>query len=277
MLTLFTSPKPFRGHISIIQRNAIKSWGLLRPKPEVILFGDEEGTAETCRALDLRHVPRVARNESGTPLISDLFQQARQLAAGDVLCYANADIIFMSDFTDALIRVARWRSRVMMVGRRWDLGVEGPIDFTRCDWEGELRSLALREGKPRPAQYIDYFALSRLADLGSIPPFAVGRPGWDNWVLWKASTSGVSVVDASQVVLAVHQNHDYSHHPQGEAGVYWGEEAKRNRELMGSRRHFRTIDDAAYVLATSKIRPNYRRWLARARRIARRPWSVLKR
>ena len=26
MLTIFTTPKPFRGHIGIIQRNALKSW-----------------------------------------------------------------------------------------------------------------------------------------------------------------------------------------------------------------------------------------------------------
>lgn len=277
MISVFATPKPFRDHISVIQRNAITSWALLRPKPEVILFGDEEGTAETCRALGVRHVPQVARNESGTPLISDLFQQARQLAAGEVLCYANADIIFMSDFMDGLSRVARWRSRILMVGRRWDLSVEGHLDVSGPDWQGRLRSLALREGTPRPAQFIDYFAFSRHADLGAIPPFAVGRPGWDNWVLWKASTSGVSVVDSSRVVLAVHQNHDYSHHPQGEAGVYWGEEARRNRELMGSRRHFRTIDDTAFVLTPSGIRPNYRRWLVRAKRIARHPWSVLER
>lgn len=277
MITLFASPKPFRGRISIIQHNAITSWKLLRPKPEVILFGDEEGTAEVCRALDLKHVPQVARNEFGTPLTSDLFQRARQLAANDVLCYVNADIILMSDFLDALDRVARWRSRILMVGRRWDLSVEGPIDFSRSDWEGQLRSLALQQGKPRPAQYVDYFAFSRQADLGIVPPFAVGRPGWDNWVLWRASTLGVAVVDASRVVMAVHQNHDYSHHPQGEAGVYWGEEARRNRELMGSRRHFRTIDDTAYVLTPSRIRPNYRRWLVKARRIASRPWSLLQR
>jgi hypothetical protein len=31
MLTLFTTAKPFLGHTSIIQRNALKSWTLLHP------------------------------------------------------------------------------------------------------------------------------------------------------------------------------------------------------------------------------------------------------
>ena len=45
MLTFFTTAKPFRGHNAIIQRNALKSWTLLRPDVEVILFGDDEGAA----------------------------------------------------------------------------------------------------------------------------------------------------------------------------------------------------------------------------------------
>lgn len=53
MLTLFTTAKPFRGHDGIIQWNALKSWALLRPSVEVILFGDEEGAAKTAEELGL--------------------------------------------------------------------------------------------------------------------------------------------------------------------------------------------------------------------------------
>ena len=51
MLTLFSTPKPFRGHIAVIQTNAIRSWLELEPACEVILFGDEEGTAEVAAAF----------------------------------------------------------------------------------------------------------------------------------------------------------------------------------------------------------------------------------
>ena len=59
MLTIFSTPKPFVGHIDIIQRNAIKSWTLLHPDVEVILFGDEEGAAEVCQEFGIRHEPEV--------------------------------------------------------------------------------------------------------------------------------------------------------------------------------------------------------------------------
>jgi len=64
MLTLFSTPKPFHGHIGVIQRNALKSWTVLHPDVEVILFGDDEGAADACRELGLRHEPYVERGGS---------------------------------------------------------------------------------------------------------------------------------------------------------------------------------------------------------------------
>ena len=72
MLTLFAIPKPFRGQSDLIQRNAIASWTHIDPHPDVVLFGDEEGTAEFAQQLGIRHIPEVARNEFGTPRLDDL-------------------------------------------------------------------------------------------------------------------------------------------------------------------------------------------------------------
>ncbi len=91
MLTLFTTAKPFRGHDGIIQRNALKSWTLLRPSVEVILFGDEEGAAKTAEELGLRHEPQVERNEFGTKRLDTMFCRAQKIAQHDVLCYINCD------------------------------------------------------------------------------------------------------------------------------------------------------------------------------------------
>ena len=44
--TFFAMPKAFRGHVGMIQRNAIGSWLRLTPRPEILLFGDDEGIAE---------------------------------------------------------------------------------------------------------------------------------------------------------------------------------------------------------------------------------------
>jgi hypothetical protein len=42
MLTLFTTAKPFRGHIAVIQRNALQSWRALNPNIEVSIYDDRD-------------------------------------------------------------------------------------------------------------------------------------------------------------------------------------------------------------------------------------------
>jgi len=101
LITLFSAPKPFtNSHIAMIQRNAIKSWTLLSDV-EVILLGEEAGLAEAARELGVKHLTNVRRNESGTPLISSMFQLAREHSNSDLLCIINADMILMPDFVEA--------------------------------------------------------------------------------------------------------------------------------------------------------------------------------
>lgn len=66
MLTIFAVPKPFKGHIGVIHRNAVGSW--VRLTDRVILFGDEEGTADIAREAGVRHVPEAACTQLETPL-----------------------------------------------------------------------------------------------------------------------------------------------------------------------------------------------------------------
>ena len=82
-------------YIGIIQRNAVTSWTRISPRPEIILFGDETGTAEIAREFVVRHVPDVKRNDKGTPYLSDLFEKAQSLASHPSLCYVNADICLL--------------------------------------------------------------------------------------------------------------------------------------------------------------------------------------
>jgi hypothetical protein len=259
MLTLFTTPKPFKGQIAVAQRNALRSWTLLDPGVEVIVFGDDEGTAEACQELNLRHEAHVERDEFGVKILSYIFDRAQGIARNDYVCFSNCDIILPSAFARGLEQVMRWRSEFMMIGRRWDVDITEAIDFANADWEQIWLETALRSGRQRGTDWIDYFAFKRGLCKG-LPPFAVGRPCWDLWTVWWMRHRHIPVVDASPVVLAVHQNHDYSHHPQGVKGVREGKELLRNRALAGSWRHLCTIEDASHVLGAGGVRRSYRHW-----------------
>jgi hypothetical protein len=263
MLTLFTTAKPFKGHIATIQRNTLQSWKMLHPHAEVILFGDDEGGAEVCAELDLRHEPMVARTDSGAIRLDDMFRKAQTLARHDVLCYANCDILLLDDFVRALERVLRAHRQFLMVGRRWDTDITEPIDFSRPNWREEARNRALATGHRHNAWTIDYFAFRRGLYGADTQPLAIGRFWWDHWLIRKALDSGSQVIDASRMVLAIHQNHDFSHHPQGWQGIWTGEEARRNFELAGGWTQLRGILDATEVLTPKGLKPNiYRHWSA---------------
>ncbi len=268
MLTIFATAKPFRGHTGVIQRNALQSWKALDPGIEVILFGDDPGAAEAAREFGLRHEPHVDCNEWGTKRLDYLFARAQAIARREILCYINCDIILMQDFCHSLARVRAMHREFLLVGRRWDTDITEPLAFANLNWESDLHGLVSRRGRRRTAEWIDYFAFSRGLYGTDMPPFVL-RVFWDNWLVWKALDSGKPVIDASRAVMAVHQNHDYSYHPQGKAGVWTGEEAGRNAQLAGGWRHLRTIADATEALSPQELKPNVFRHFSAVKRYIR--------
>jgi len=231
VLTFFATCKPFRGATAVAQRNAIRSWLALGRGCEVILLGDDEGTAQAARDLGATHIGGVRRNEHGTPLLDSLFEQAKAVARHDLVCYINADIVLMSDFLDA---VARLESEpLLMISRRWNVTIHGPWDFDDPAWEQKLREHTLAHGVQIDTNGGGDFFVFRRHQWSQIPPFALGRTAFDNWLIYAAIARGFPVIDASPSVLAVHQNHDYGHADGNWTGAWFGEEAARNRVLAG--------------------------------------------
>ncbi len=173
----------------------IKSWTLL-PDVEVILLGEETGLAEAARDLGVTHLPDVARNPSGTPLISSMFQLARENSSSDLLCIINADMILMDDFVKAAMesrsslappahpgcrtpgqvtgvllehrqQAARLHNFVLL-SQRWDMDITTPLDFTP-GWQGRLSSTVQRQGSLHRPAGSDFF-------LFPAPPTATSPP-----------------------------------------------------------------------------------------------------
>lgn len=252
MITIFSCPKPFRNHINTIQRNAIKSWMLLRPTPEIILMGNEEGTAQISKEFGIDHISEVEQNEFGTPLVNDLFAKAEKAARNLLMCYVNTDIILMRHFLPAVQMAYQQKPGSLIAGRRWDLNLIEPLEFS-LNWEQTLLEIVAREGKPHAETGIDYFVFPKgLWD--KIPPFALGRTIWDNWLIYRACSQEVPTVDLTAMSIVVHQNHDYAHHPGGSKALYKGEEAKSNLDLAGGYAHTYTLRDTKYKITKGKVK-----------------------
>lgn len=265
LVTVFSAPKPFTDpHIAIIQRNAIGSWTRL-PETEVLLVGDESGMAETAREFGVRHLADVARNPEGTPLVSSIFSLARQASLAPMLVYVNADILLVPDLIHAARQVMAKVGNFLIVGQRWDLDVTQPLDFSG-DWSARLQLDARTRGELHRPMGSDYFIFPRDCFI-DMPDFAIGRAGWDNWMIYKSCKESWVTVDATASIMAVHQNHDYSHLPGGQPH-YNLPETYENIRLAGGREITRfTLLDADHKLVDGRLqRPRWSgecfvRWL----------------
>jgi hypothetical protein len=250
-LTLFSAPKPFTDpHIALIQRNAIRSWTLL-PDVEVILLGAETGLAETAREFGVTHIPHVARNTNGTPLISSMFNLARENSASPFLSIVNADMILMPDFLEAARRSRLQRDEFVLLSQRWDLDIANPLDFTE-GWQDKLRNTVHATGLLHRPAGSDFFLFPKSC-YTDIPEFIIGRAGWDNWMIYKARKEGWPVIDCTPSVMIVHQNHDYSHLPGGKPH-YEHPDTNENIRLAGGQANIRyTILDSTHCLVGGKL------------------------
>jgi hypothetical protein len=251
LITLFSAPKPFTDpHIAMIQRNAIQSWTLL-PAVEVILLGEETGLAEAARELGVRHISNVERNTNGTPLISSMFQLARENSNSDLLCIINADMILMSDFVEAAKQAAKLKGNFVLLSQRWDLDITRPIEFTE-GWETHLREQVKANGQLHRPAGSDFFLFPR-SSFGEVPPFAIGRAGWDNWMIYKARKEKWPVIDGTPSMMIVHQNHDYSHLPGGKPHYEHPDTNENIRLASGTAAVRYTILDSTHQLVSGKL------------------------
>ncbi|HWR65408.1 MAG TPA: hypothetical protein VN364_04770 [Bellilinea sp.] len=251
-LTIFTTPKPFTNpHIATIQGNALANWQALGADVAVIVLGDESGAAEAATDYGALHLPEVARNAAGTPLISDLFEQARAHADGPLLAYVNADILLLPDFVDTARLALQKCKEFLLVGQRWDLDVTEPLAFD-SGWEANLHQRVQQDGSLHPPAGSDYFIFPREA-YREMPEFAIGRAGWDNWMIYQARRKGWPTIDATNSIFIVHQNHDYSHLPDGQPH-YRLPETYENVRLAGGYRTIFTLADTNYKLVNGQIR-----------------------
>jgi len=246
-LTIFAMPKAFTGHTAIIQKNAIRSWARLDPRPEIILFGDEPGIREMADEVGARHVPVVGRNEFGTPLVDQFFQAAQERAAHEVLAYVNADMILLEDFLLGVQTAQERLANFLLIGQRWDLPVLDEIDFRDPQWRVSLQRQLQEHAMLHAECGLDYFVF-RKGLWPQIPPFAIGRTAWDNWLVMDPRKRGIPVIDGTEWITAVHQDHAYGHVAGGRHEAWNGVEATRNRTLAGPADHHGLTTGATWLL-----------------------------
>lgn len=250
-LAIFTAPKSFSNpHIRTIQRNAIRSWKALGDAVEIWLVGDEEGVAETATEFAVGFIPDVERNSAGTPRIDSIFNTVQDRSNAPFFCYVNADILLFPDLLITLDLTRNNYERFLLIGQRWDVSITTELEI-HPGWETDFIPACLERARLHTAVGSDYFVFPR-NEFKDIPPFAVGRAGWDNWMIFQARRLKMAVINATGGVTAIHQNHDFSHLPGGKIHRKQPE-SLANLTMAGGRERMFTLYDTNKRISAGKI------------------------
>lgn len=212
-------------------------------------MGDDAGVSEIANEFKVRHFPYVQCNKKGTPLISSMLELARANSESPFLCIINTDIILLPGIIQAVRDVARQVRDFVLVGQRWDVAITNQIPG--IDFYPIVQKLIRDKGRLHPPMGSDYFLFPRTC-YTKIPDFAIGRAGWDNWMIYHARYSGWKVIDATHDIHIVHQDHDYAHLKDGQPH-YRQPETQVNVQLAGGEHTIYTIHDAQKKLVDGEI------------------------
>ncbi len=235
------------------------NWRQVRPAVEIVLFGACEGAEKVCQDMNILQVFDVEVTHTGVPLFDSIVHWAGGHAKGDLLVYANADILFPPDFEKFLAKVPA--GPFLMVGQRIDLMEH--TAFAPDDFYEQLRHfLQVGQAKLHRPSGMDFFVFRR-GMFQDLKPLIVGRGGYDSALVAYCLRKGIPVIDASFAFPVVHQWHDYGHLPGGKRQAHVGEEAQLNFKLHGLRNFApHCVDADLMMLRSGELVPNRRRsWL----------------
>lgn len=253
MLTIITTPKPLSlGDNRLAFQNAIRSWVRLSPRPEILVFGGDRALVESEGG---KWVGDFKATPQGRPYFDDFISRAETLATNDILMYCTDHLILTSSLPPAVKMVAdTFSGHFVIIGKRWGLHVQKPIDFSNPNWESILWDRVIEAGSPGNNAAKDYIVFRRPLGLLPIPNFIMGYPCYDTWLAWAALRANYPVVDASDTVIVVHQSHKFVE------GDVWKRDktpgGQHNRRIGRFQLHLDgkgAISQATYVLTHSGV------------------------
>lgn len=269
MLTIFSTCKPFVNEFELIQKNAITSWKKLDKNIEVIIFGDEKGVKRFCNHLSIKNIKNIERHNN-LPILQEIFYKAQKIAKWDVLCYSNADIIFARGLLETITVVKKIFKVFLITGTRIDINIDYQINFNSSSWQDELIKIVKEKGRLHQSnRAFDFFVFPR-GLFYNLPPFVIGRIGWDNHFFAKMIKKRIPIFDATDAIIAIHQEHSYST-GGGYEKVWYGPESQYNLNFLQQTDIEYSLFDTLFKVKYTdgkkyKIVPNYlgiKRYLTR--------------
>ena len=185
-----TIPRSFIDPYLIPQVNALNMIRNYDPSANIVLYSDDDGVKDYA-SKNLYHAPDVVIKKGRLPLVNEALKYCAINFPECYICYINSDMLLVGNTKELINYIdKRFSGNFIATGYRCNLHIDTVIKS------------------------------NEIPDLLSMPNFRVGRPGWDNWLAAKCRILGFALIDISNVVTLVHQEHPPAH-VQGTWKVSW--------------------------------------------------------
>lgn len=207
LLAMFTTFKNKADRFTI-HSNVLHNWAQYKPVIQPILYAYQTDERLTTMATSLGWLvfptPRLSKN--GVPFFKDMYFHAQQQVDSVFYGYFNGDLLFDDGLVDTLLLVERFLDQLhdtMIVGMRSNFPMRGEQLYNKT----EVARVARTKSKLFRPDAEDYFVIAHNSfPWESLTDIVIGRPAYDNYLVAKAIMKGVSVVDATKTLLALHQS-----------------------------------------------------------------------
>jgi len=243
MLTIGTTPRPLENTANRSGfEAAVKSWMKLEPTPQVLVFGNYP---KVIGDLGATMVENFDHEPDGRPYFNSFVAKTEELAIHPFVMYITDHLIVLPGLMEALGEVAGQLDQFLMMGMRWTGNVV-PIDFSNNDW---WKPIAGRIGDITKTGNVGAkdWLVWRKPWPQPIPPFIMGMPWYDTWMVVEAQKRMIPRIDATAVIKTVHPPHGFPF-VGGIVGREKDPRCEANRVLAEGCAHKGHITDSELVL-----------------------------
>lgn len=199
MITIYSTFRSFEHErYCEIQLDAFRSWVKLDPKPQVIIMGDEPGTARICRNNNFLHIPKIRSSKAGTPYVNSLIETAEKHAENDIMLLVSGDIIIGQETIDIAKAAKKQLDEFCVCARKIHVAKRRNGSFKHERWA--------------TWQAGDYW-LHTKGFYSGMPDFLIGRHLVERW-MYRHACNKNGLVDATGLATVYHQNHPRDFKPK---------------------------------------------------------------
>eukprot|EP00889_Picochlorum_renovo_P000007 jgi/Picre1/27037/NNA_000007.t1 len=255
------------------QFTAVTQWSL--QFEEVLILADDWSVCIAALLIGKQangnikcHQHTCMHPEYGRPTVPCLLKDAITLTTTDYILFTNSDLVYLNVVPAIDMVQGAFKENFALLGRRRDIDFQRECKMTSRKESFMSERILSAPGKLHDPYGIDYIVFPRNAltsVIQDMPDFLIGLWKWDNWIVDTCIHKGVNLVDATNVLHAIHLQSTKEDH-RGRKGFDHNRDLYSAYYKLGPDKHL--LDDPFPVgLGTIDFAPFYikngtllRRW-----------------